>query len=250
MSRSRLERLDNVLLRRGLAPSLHEARALIMAGRVVVGEHTIDKPGSHVPESSPIRIKHRSDPYVSRGGRKLERPIILFSIPVSGAIVLDVGASTGGFTDCLLQHGAQLVYAVDVGYGQLAWKLQKDPRVVRYDKTHIGNLTARDLDPRPQIIVVDASFTSLKRLLPHVLTLGSTPTHILCLVKPQFELPRQIVPRGGIVRDPKRYQEVIQDVVLMIRGLGLRIIGIVESPVTGRKGNREFFIYAVTAVES
>lgn len=247
MPRSTRERLDTTLLRRGLAPSLQEARALIMAGRVVVGEHTIDKPGCRVPDNSTIRIKHRSDPYVSRGGRKLELPITLFRVPVDGTVALDVGASTGGFTDCLLQHGARLVYAVDVGYGQLAWKLQKDPRVIRFDRTHIQNLTAHDLNPRPQLVAVDASFTSLKRLLPHILTLTDSPTRILCLIKPQFEVPRQAVPLGGIVRDPGMYREVIRDMVHVMHGLGLRIIGIVESPVTGRKGNREFFIYAATS---
>lgn len=249
MAQSSCERLDNLLVQRGYAPSLHHARSLIMAGQVVVGDHLVDKPGTPVPVTAPIRIKHPPAPYVGRGGMKLERPIAVFNVPVKGIVALDVGASTGGFTDCLLQHGARLVYAVDVGYGQLAWKLQINPRVVRYDRTNIHNLSPNDFDPRPELAVIDASFTSLTRLLPHVLSLTVPPAHVVCLVKPQFELPSQAVPVGGIVRDKNRYQEVVQEVVHLLARLGMVIVGIIESPLPGRKGNREFFIYA-TATDS
>ncbi|MCX8043244.1 MAG: TlyA family RNA methyltransferase [Desulfobacterota bacterium] len=246
MARKHRERLDNLLVRRGVAISLHEARALIMAGNIVVGDHRIDKPGTLVPPDADIRIKHPAAPYVGRGGMKLALPLAIFQVPVAGKVVLDVGASQGGFTDCLLQHGARRVYAVDVGYGQLAWKLQHDPRVVRYDRTDIRDITPQDLDPQPELAVIDVSFTSLSRVLPHVITLLVQPAQVLCLMKPQFEVPRHAVPAGGIVRDRARYQEVQHRIVALMHSLNMMVGGIVESPVPGKKGNREFFIYAYT----
>lgn len=221
-----------------------------MAGHVVVADHRIDKPGARVPADAPIRIKNPPAAYVGRGGDKLEQPLAVFQVPVAGAVALDVGASTGGFSDCLLQHGARLVYAVDVGYGQLAWKLQQDPRVVRMDRTNVRDLRPGDLVPPPGLVVIDASFISLKKLLPHVLTLAAEPAAVLCLVKPQFEAPRQAVQRGGIVRERAQYHRVVREVVLTARALGMLVAGIIESPVRGRKGNREFFLYALAGWSS
>lgn len=238
------QRLDNILTQRHLASSTRHARALIMAGQIIVDDHVIDKPGTLIPPSAAVRIKNPPSAYVGRGGIKLEKPLAVFQIPVKDAVVLDVGASTGGFTDCLLQHGAGLVFAVDVGYGQLAWKLQRDPRVVRRDRVNIRSLSAEDLLPRPVLAVIDASFTSLQKLLPHVTALIVPDGALLFLVKPQFEVHPRAVEPGGLVQDRKQYQLVIQRMVQTIGALNLRVIGILESPIAGRKGNREFFIYA------
>jgi len=232
---------------RGLAASIQQARSLIMSGVVIVDDHRIDKPGTPVPLQSRIRLKSAALSYVSRGGTKLERPIAFFDIPVAGKTVVDVGASTGGFTDCLLQRGAARVYAVDVGYGQLAWKLQKDVRVVVMDRTNVRDLEPEQLVPLPDIAVIDASFISLKRLLPHVVSLLRPDGRLLCLVKPQFEAVRDAVEKGGLVRNPAEYQKVMSGVVRTARDLSLHVAGIVESPIQGHKGNREFFIYLLRA---
>jgi 23S rRNA (cytidine1920-2'-O)/16S rRNA (cytidine1409-2'-O)-methyltransferase len=238
------KRLDKILVENGMAPTLHLARPLIMAGKVIVDDHMVDKPGTLVSPQSYIRLRNLPPPYVSRGGEKLEKPLETFSISVTDRTVIDVGASTGGFTDCLLQNGASLVFAVDVGYGQLTWKLQKDKRVVSLDRTNITTLNPEDLRPQPDLAVVDVSFTSLKKILPHVTGLLTPDGETLCLVKPQFEVKKGSVEKGGIVRDIKQYQKVIQDLVIAARKLSLKVIGIMESPIQGQKGNREFFMYA------
>lgn len=238
------QRLDNILTQRHLASSVRHARALIMAGQIIVDDRVIDKPGTLIAPAAAVRIKNPQPAYVGRGGVKLEKPLAVFQVPVANAVVLDVGASTGGFTDCLLQHGAGLVFAVDVGYGQLAWKLQQDPRVVRRDRINVRDLSPADLLPRPVLAVIDASFTSLQKLLPHVAKLISPDGALLFLVKPQFEVQRQAVEPGGLVKDPKQYQLVLQRMVETAGDLKLRVIGILESPLPGRKGNREFFMYA------
>ena len=238
------ERLDNLLVRQGFASALSQARGLIMAGQVIVDDHMIDKPGTLVLRESAVRLKDTLSPYVSRGGEKLAKPLKAFNIPVRNKTVLDIGASTGGFTDCLLQNGAARIFAVDVGYGQLAWKLQQDPRVIRLDRTNITMVAPQDLHPSPDLIVIDASFTSLKRLLAHALNLLAPRGELLCLIKPQFEVSKEAVEKGGIVKDARLYKNVIQDVVHTALNLHLHISGIMESPVKGRKGNREFFMYA------
>ncbi len=243
MSQKKKQALDRLLLGRGMTATLQEARSLIMAGKVVVDDHRVDKPGTPTSPSATIRIKGETSRYVGRGGEKIAGPIQTFNIPLTGKTILDVGASTGGFTDCLLQHGAEKVFAVDVGYGQLAWKLQQDKRVVRLDRTNIRSLVPTDLQPLPDMAVVDASFTSLKGLLPHIIPLIQPSGEILALVKPQFEVKKEAVGRGGIVRDQKRYRDVLKDLIFEARSQGLHIIGTMESPIQGQKGNREFFLY-------
>jgi 23S rRNA (cytidine1920-2'-O)/16S rRNA (cytidine1409-2'-O)-methyltransferase len=249
MAGHKKERLDTLVLARGLASGLDRARRLIMAGLVIVDDHLVDKPGALILPDAPIRLRDDACPYVSRGGLKLEKPLELFRVPVAGKVALDVGASTGGFTDCLLQHGAARVYAVDVGYGQLAWQLQQDSRVVRLDRTNITKLQPADIDPPAGLAVIDASFISLTRLLEPVLRLLVPAGELLCLVKPQFEARRGAAAQGGIVRDEKHYQEALRSVAQAMRSAGLFVSGIVESPIHGAKGNREFFIYARKKIE-
>jgi 23S rRNA (cytidine1920-2'-O)/16S rRNA (cytidine1409-2'-O)-methyltransferase len=237
--------LDELLVKQGLALSLTQARALIMAGDVVVDDHAIDKPGTLVALTAQIRLKSRPNRYVSRGGTKLEKPLDTLSVDVAGKVVMDVGASTGGFTDCLLQRGARTVYAIDVGYGQLAWKLREDPRVIPLERTNICNLTAQDIPAPPDLAVIDVSFTSLKKIWPPVIALLKPQGELLSLVKPQFEARKEDVEEGGMVHSITIYQEVMQAMVETAHALSLHVAGIMESPIRGQKGNREFFLYAV-----
>jgi 23S rRNA (cytidine1920-2'-O)/16S rRNA (cytidine1409-2'-O)-methyltransferase len=237
--------LDELLVARELAPSIARARALIMAGEVVVDDHTIDKPGTPVSHTAQIRLKSSPAQYVSRGGTKLEKPLATFSITVADKIVMDVGASTGGFTDCLLQQGARTVYAIDVGYGQLAWKLREDARVVVLERANICALTQAEIPSPADLAVIDVSFTSLKKIWPPVINLLKPQGELLSLVKPQFEARKDDVEEGGMVRSLKTYQEVMQSLVETAHSLKLHVIGIMESPIRGQKGNREFFLYAV-----
>ncbi len=243
MTGKRKKRLDYILVETGFASTLHHARSLVMAGKVVVDDHRVDKPSTLISLSSRIRVKDSQSAYVSRGGAKLEKPLEIFNVSVAGKTVLDVGASTGGFTDCLLQKGASRIFAVDVGYGQLAWNLQNDNRVVSLDRTNIRNLSPDNITPLPGLAVIDASFISLKKIVPHVITLLTPKGEILALVKPQFEVKKRMVGKGGIVRDKQQFQSVIKDLVLVSRSLSLFVAGIMESPVPGQKGNREFFMY-------
>lgn len=230
------------MLERGLVPSREKAQALIMAGLVVVGDHTVDKAGRLVPADVEIRIKGIVCPYVSRGGIKLKKALDEFGIDVSGLTAIDVGASTGGFTDCLLQAGAARVIAVDVGYGQLAWKLQQDPRVESMEKTNIRYLTAEQLDCRPDLAVIDASFISLAKILPATVGLLKPEGVIIALIKPQFEVGKGEVGKGGIVRDPAAHAKAVDGVRQAAEELGLRVSGVCESPISGADGNREFLI--------
>ena len=214
-----------------------------MAGRVIVGDHKVDKPGTPVKDSDAIRLRGSGAAYVSRGGEKLEQPLAVFSVDVAGKTVLDVGASTGGFTDCLLSNEAARVFAVDVGYGQLAWKLRQDRRVVILERTNIRSLKPGDIQPPPDLAVIDASFISLKKILPVVTALLHPAGSILCLVKPQFEVPPAARPRGGVVREHRHYRLVFRTLIDTAYELGLLVAGIMESPLRGPKGNREFFLY-------
>jgi len=236
------QRLDKTILERGLALSIEKARALIMAGQVVVGDHTIDKAGQLVAVDVDIRLRGETLPYVSRGGLKLRKALDEFGIDVSGLVAVDVGSSTGGFTDCLLQAGAAKVFAVDVGYGQLAWKLQQDPRVVSMERTNIRSVTPDQLDEVPAVAVVDASFIALARVLPATVGLLKPGGRIIALIKPQFEVGKGEVEKGGIVRDPAAHEKVIEDVRRTAFELGLTVAGLCESPITGADGNREFLI--------
>ncbi len=242
MSRSKI-RLDKLLVDRGLAGSRERARALILAGRVLVDEQRIDKAGSQVAVDAELRVRGGDIPYVSRGGLKLEAALKQFPVRVEGRVAIDVGASTGGFTDCLLQHGAARVYAVDVGYGQLAWNLRNDARVINLERTNIRHLAPDRLDPRPDLAVIDASFISLAKVLPPTLALLRSPADIVALVKPQFEVGRGRVGKGGVVRDPALRQKALQDVVAVALELGLEVGRSIESPVPGPKGNREFLLH-------
>ncbi len=228
-------------MERGLAPSRERAKALIMAGQVVVDDHLADKAGLMVPLEAEIRLKGEPLPYVSRGGLKLAQGLDRFAICVEGLVAVDVGASTGGFTDCLLQRGASRVYAVDVGYGQLAWKLREDPRVVNLEKTNIRHLES--LPELPDLAVIDASFISLDKVLPPTLRLIKEDATVVALIKPQFEVGRGQVGKGGVVRDEKKHQEVVDNVTGLAQGLGLLVLGVCESPILGPKGNKEFLIH-------
>jgi 23S rRNA (cytidine1920-2'-O)/16S rRNA (cytidine1409-2'-O)-methyltransferase len=236
------QRLDKLMVERGLAPSREKAQALIMAGQVVVGEHAAQKAGQQVADEVAIRIKGEQMPFVSRGGLKLAQGLEAFRIDPAERIAIDVGASTGGFTDCLLQRGVQQVYAVDVGYGQLAWKLREDPRVVVLEKTNIRHLQPEQLEPLPDLAVIDASFISLSLVLPPTLALLQRPAEVVALIKPQFEVGKGAVGKGGIVRDPKLHDEVLATMKQLAKELGVELLGICDSPITGADGNREFLM--------
>ncbi len=236
------QRLDKLMVERGLAPSREKAQALIMAGQVVVGDHAVTKAGQQVIEDAAIRIKGDVLPYVSRGGLKLKKALDQFGIDVTGMVAIDVGASTGGFTDCLLQAGAVKVFAVDVGYGQLAWKLQQDPRVVSMEKTNIRHLTPDQLPERPDLAVIDASFISLSKVLPATVALLKAGAFIIALIKPQFEVGRGEVGKGGIVRDPAAHEKAVEGVRQAAGELGLMVRAICDSPILGADGNKEFLI--------
>jgi len=236
------ERLDKLLVDRGIAQSRDRARGMIMAGKVAVDGRRIEKPGTQIDVESKLALQEESH-YVSRGGEKLEGALNAFAIDPRGMVAMDVGASTGGFTDCILQRGAEKVYAVDVGYGQLAWRLQKDPRVVNLERRNIRYLRREEVEEEIDLILIDASFISIEKFLPHLLGFLKRGGAILGLIKPQFEVGRREVGKGGVVREAALHKRVIDRVSDFSRGLGLRVLGVTESPLLGPKGNREFFIY-------
>jgi 23S rRNA (cytidine1920-2'-O)/16S rRNA (cytidine1409-2'-O)-methyltransferase len=238
--------LDTLLLLRGLAPTREKARAIIAAGRVLVNDRMADKAGVLFAEESSIEIRGADCPYVSRGGLKLAAGLDAFAIDPAGLVCADIGASTGGFTDCLLQRGASRVYAIDVGYGQLAWKLRQDPRVVVMERTNARNLTAGDIPEPLDLAVIDASFISLRLLLPPLLNFFPGPARIIALIKPQFEVGRGEVGKGGVVRDALLHHEVVEKIQGAAGTLGLRTAGLCPSPVLGAKGNREFLILLIS----
>ncbi len=237
------ERLDKLLVQRGLVVSRERARALILAGKVIVDDHRVDKAGTQVPDDAELRLKGEDIPYVSRGGLKLEKALREFAVEVKDKIAIDVGASTGGFTDCLLQHGAKKVYAVDVGYGQLAWNLREDSRVMNLERCNIRHLRSAQLDEVPVLAVIDASFISLAKVLPNTLSLITDNAEVIALIKPQFEVGKGQVGKGGVVKDPRQHDLVVEQICDLARKLDCRILGTTESPILGPKGNREFLIY-------
>lgn len=239
------ERLDRLLVDRGLAPSRERAQALILAAKVLVNGHRITKAGKLIPRDSLISLTGEDHPYVSRGGLKLERALDAFHVSVQGRVALDVGASTGGFTDCLLQRGALRVYAVDVGYGQLAWKLRQDPRVVVIERQNIRSISSDLIPEGIELVAVDASFISLRLVLPAVLPLLVDEAILVALIKPQFEAGRAQVGKGGVVRDPAIHNEVCRSIVEFAESLGFGVMGVTPSPILGSKGNREFLLAAV-----
>jgi len=237
------ERLDKILVQRGLIASRERARAVILAGQVVVDDHRIDKVGMQVSLDAEIRLKGEDIPYVSRGGLKLERAIREFKVNVDNRVAIDVGASTGGFTDCLLQCGVKKVYAVDVGYGQLAWKLREDHRVVNLERCNIRHLDKKLLDDVPDIAVIDASFISLSKVLPPTLDLLSDDGEVLALIKPQFEVGRNQVGKGGIIKDSRLQDQVVETIRDLAIDLCCSVHGVIDSPILGQKGNKEFLIH-------
>jgi len=238
-------RLDKLLLEKKLAPTRQKAQALIAAGLVLVNDKLADKAGIMVEYSAEIRVKETC-PYVSRGGYKLEAGLSFFRIDPTDFICLDIGASTGGFTDCLLQNGAARVYAVDVGYGQLAWKLRRDPRVVVMERTNARNLTVADFKDRIDLAVIDASFISLKILIPPLIKLFREKISVIALIKPQFEVGRGKVGKGGVVRDPALHQKAINEIIDFCKTLKLQSCGVTPSPILGPKGNKEFLIHLIS----
>jgi len=235
-------RLDLFIVKKGLAPTRQRARALIMAGKVLVDHQPAEKPGILVYEEDDVTLKGTDIDYVSRGGLKLEKALQVLDTDIAGFTCLDVGASTGGFTDCLLQHGAIRVYAVDVGYGQLAWKLRQDPRVVVMERTNIRHMPIDDLPQPVDLVTIDVSFISLKIVVPAVLKFMKEDARILALIKPQFEVGKGLVGKGGVVRDPTLHSKVVEDLTAYFSHRDLATEFVIPSPILGPKGNKEFVI--------
>jgi 23S rRNA (cytidine1920-2'-O)/16S rRNA (cytidine1409-2'-O)-methyltransferase len=238
-------RLDALLVERGLALTRSKAQALVMAGLVWSGEKRLDKPGMLLPAETRIELKGRDHPWVSRGGLKLARALDHFSVDPTGAVALDIGASTGGFTDVLLARGAARVYAVDVGYGQLAAKLRADPRVVLLERVNARHLTRAEVPEPVDLITCDASFIGLEVVLPAPLALAAERAGLVALIKPQFEVGKGRVGKGGVVRDPALRREVCERIVAWLEAqAGWRVAGLIESPILGADGNQEFLVHA------
>lgn len=242
-SKPKKERLDRLLVSHGFVETREKARALVMAGAVEVDGRPAHKPGKAYRWDVSIVIREDPNPYVGRGGLKLEAALDHFGVDVRGRVAVDVGSSTGGFTDCLLQRGALKVFAVDVGYGQLHYRLRSDPRVRIMERVNIRHLEPDRLDPAPDLATVDVSFISLRIVLPAVERLLCSPKEILALVKPQFEVGPREVGKGGIVRDPRLHSRVLEEISEVGRGLGLRVAPPFASPIVGAKGNLEFFLH-------
>lgn len=238
------ERLDIILVKQGLAPSREKAKAILMTGNVFVDGQREDKAGTMFDESKiHIEVKGGGLKYVSRGGLKLEKAMEKFPIELTHAVCMDIGASTGGFTDCMLQNGADLVYAIDVGHGQLAWKLRNDERVVCMEKTNFRYVTQQDIPERIDFASVDVSFISLTKILIPARKLLREQGHMVCLIKPQFEAGREKVGRKGVVREPSVHEEVIGKVMLYADLVGFAVKGLTYSPIKGPEGNIEYLIY-------
>ena len=234
------KRLDVLLVERLYAETRSKAQAIIMSGNVYVNGQKADKPGTSFEETVEIEVRGAVCPYVSRGGLKLEKALRDFGVKPEGYVCSDSGASTGGFTDCLLQQGAKKVFAIDVGYGQLDWKIRSDERVVVMERTNIRYVTPEDLGEPLDLSVIDVSFIGLEIVLPTIKTLLKPNGQVLCLIKPQFEAGKENVGKKGVVRDPKVHQMVLDNFVALVDGLGFRILGLTFSPVKGPEGNIEF----------
>jgi 23S rRNA (cytidine1920-2'-O)/16S rRNA (cytidine1409-2'-O)-methyltransferase len=236
------ERADALLVARGLADSREQAKRLILAGEVRSGDRTIDKPSVQLPLDAPLEVREKLK-YVGRGGFKIEGALDAFGIDPAGWVCLDVGASTGGFTDCLLQRGAARVHAIDVGTNQLVWKLRSDPRVVAKEKFNARYLTEADLGERVKLAVMDLSFISLTKVLPAVFSVLEEGGMVVPLIKPQFELDREDIGKGGIVRDPALHERAVEKIRRFVEESGREWRGVIESPITGTDGNKEFLAW-------
>lgn len=237
------ERLDVLLVQRGLAPSREKAKTMIMEGNVFVDQQREDKAGSFFDVEAKIEVRGNTLRYVSRGGLKLEKAMEAFGLDLSGCVCMDIGASTGGFTDCMLQNGATKVYAVDVGYGQFAWKLRQDPRVVCMEKTNIRYVTPDQIGEPLDFASVDVSFISLTKVLEPAKALLREGAQMVCLIKPQFEAGKDKVGKKGVVREQSTHREVIEKVIAYARGLGFRVLHLDYSPVKGPEGNIEYLVH-------
>lgn len=238
------ERLDVLLVQKGLIPTREKAKTHIMAGLIFVNNQKIDKAGTMIDIDSDIVVKGNAIPYVSRGGLKLEKAAKEFGVDLNGKICMDIGASTGGFSDCMLQNGASKVYAVDVGYGQLAWQIRNDDRVVCMERTNIRNVTPEDINDVLDFCSIDVSFISLTKVIPVAYNLMKDDGEIVALIKPQFEAGREKVGKKGVVREQSTHIEVIEKIVTFILELGMGIKGLTYSPVKGPEGNIEYLVYA------
>ena len=240
-------RADQLLVDRGLVESRAKAQALILAGLVFSGERKIEKAGQALPADAPLEVRGREHPWVSRGGIKLAHALDHFGWDVTGAVALDVGSSTGGFTDVLLQRGAAKVFAVDVGTNQLAWRLRQNPRVIVHEQTNARYLTSEIVTEPVGIIVCDASFIGLAKVLDTALGFAAPGGRLVALIKPQFEAERAEIGKGGVVRDPDVHARVIDDAKSWVESRGWHVVGLVESPITGPEGNKEFLLAAQRA---
>jgi len=239
-------RLDQLLVDRNLAPSKERAQGIILAGQALVKDQVVDKPGRLFPESTPLEVRKDPNPFVSRGGLKLDAALDSFNIPVENKSAIDIGASSGGFSDCLLQRGIKDVLAIDVGYGQLNWKVQSDPRVKIVDRTNARYITLENLGCNPlDIAVIDVSFISLRLILPPATGLLREEGHLIALVKPQFEVGKSEVENKGIIKDPAKHLKVLLELVEFVKEIGWVVASAIPSPITGQKGNREFLIHVV-----
>ena len=236
-------RLDQLVFEQGLTESRERAKTTIMSGLVFVNGQRVDKPGTAVPPDAKIEIRGEALPFVSRGGFKLDKALKVFPIDPSDKVCIDCGASTGGFTDVLLQHGAKRVYAVDVGYGQLAWKLRTDPRVVNLERTNLRYITAEQIPEPIELAVMDVSFISIKLVLPAVKALLKENADLVCLIKPQFEAGREDVGKKGVVRDSEVHARVIRDILSFAPQIGLSAVGLDYSPIRGPEGNIEYICH-------
>lgn len=237
------ERLDVLLVKQGLATSREKAKAVIMAGEVFVDNQREDKAGQTFPITAKIEVRGKKMKYVSRGGYKLERAMEVFPIQLQDAVCMDVGSSTGGFTDCMLQNGARYVYAIDVGTNQLAWSLRQDERVCSMEKTNIRYVTPDDIGEKMDFVSIDVAFISLTKVLTPVKALMKEKGQIACLIKPQFEAGREKVGKKGVVRDKKVHEEVIEMVTNYAKSIGFHILGLEHSPIRGPEGNIEYLLY-------
>lgn len=238
------ERLDVLLVDKGYFPSREKAKAAIMAGIVFADGERVDKAGTKVKTEARLEVKGHLHPYVSRGGLKLEKALREFDFSMQDKVVIDIGASTGGFTDCALQNGARLVYSVDVGYGQLAWELRQDPRVIVMERTNFRHLTLEHLrDAQPEVAVMDVSFISIRLLLPVIKTILVQEGSVISLIKPQFEAGKEKVGKNGIVRDPEVHREVLRNTLHSALAEGYQVQGLTYSPITGGDGNLEFLAW-------